>query len=170
MKRMGDSTRPSPSSGNMTSRDMSYTNLAAMAEQFETYQRVLPAGGTKAEDSQATYGQAMELINTGLRLDATTPLEAISYYQRGGDMLSRVLESVRAPCRRLSGGAGAEPVPDRLLPARSPAAPGHAGPSLRLPVIRGKSRRRHPTQHRWARTGITAAPALAAFSFCTGGC
>jgi hypothetical protein len=96
MKRMGDTVRSSALSGSIASRDMSYTNLAAMAEQFETYQRVLPAGGTKAEDSQATYAQAMELINTGLRLDTTTPVEAISYYQRGGDMLSRVLESVRA--------------------------------------------------------------------------
>eukprot|EP00967_Tisochrysis_lutea_P145032 scaffold271754_cov28-Tisochrysis_lutea.AAC.5 len=93
MKRMGDSGRSS--SASLAARDMSYTNLAAMAEQFGTYQRMLPAGGPKAEDSTASYAQAMELINTGLRLDANTPVEAISYYQRGGDILSRVLESVR---------------------------------------------------------------------------
>jgi len=37
----------------------------------------------------------MELINTGLRLDTSSPLEAIESYQRGGDLLSRVLESAR---------------------------------------------------------------------------
>jgi len=83
----------------MESRDLSYTNLAAMAEEFGTFSRVLPSGSSgrtstaTAQDSGTSYARAMELINTGLRLDTSSPLEAIESYQRGGDLLSRVLES-----------------------------------------------------------------------------
>ena len=114
----------------MESRDLSYTNLAAMAEEFGTFSRVLPSGSSgasirtrcspatldqtsaglcshrphpctgrtstaTAQDSGTSYARAMELINTGLRLDTSSPLEAIESYQRGGDLLSRVLESAR---------------------------------------------------------------------------
>ena len=64
MKRM-DGSRPFD-----VERNMSYTNLAAMASSFETSARLVPAGGaTRTGGSQAQletiYAKAQELINTG---------------------------------------------------------------------------------------------------------
>ena len=69
MKRMGGS-RPFD-----VERNMSYTNLAAMASSFETSARLVPAGGaTRTGGSQAQletiYAKAQELINTGCELSA----------------------------------------------------------------------------------------------------
>ena len=77
--------------------NMSYTNLAAMAEGFENYSRVLPANAQSTSADEASveglYAEAMEFINTGLKMDQNSPLEAVTYYQKGGDALSRALES-----------------------------------------------------------------------------
>ena len=69
MKRMGGS-RPFD-----VERNLSYTNLAAMASSFETSARLVPAGGaTRTGGSQAQletiYAKAQELINTGCELSA----------------------------------------------------------------------------------------------------
>jgi len=141
MKRMGEAGRNSGA----LERDMSYTNLAAMAEQFGTYQRVLPAGVHQAQRPEASYAQAMELINTGLRLDATAPLEAVAYYQRGGDMLSRVLESVRRDTR-----AAAASLARVLQPAR----PG--SDALRPP----RTQPPRSARHRWMRPEAARCQAL----------
>ena len=68
MKRMG-----APSGSFDVERNMSYTNLAAMASSFETGARLVPAGGaTRAGGSQAQmeaiYAKAQELIATGCEL------------------------------------------------------------------------------------------------------
>lgn len=69
MKRMAGSG-PGPTSGNM-SGNMSYTNLAAMAESFEVGARLIPsaakagASSTSAAEPAKLYVQAQELINTG---------------------------------------------------------------------------------------------------------
>uniref|UniRef100_A0A7S0NMX1 1,3-beta-glucan synthase n=1 Tax=Calcidiscus leptoporus TaxID=127549 RepID=A0A7S0NMX1_9EUKA len=80
----------------MADKNMSYTNLAAMAESFETYNRFLPSRGQTASGDNASFDslheQAMEHINTALRMDQNSPLEAIAYYEKGGDVLSRALE------------------------------------------------------------------------------
>ena len=88
--------------------DLSYTNLAELASHFSTNHRLLPPAATPHQqhakktndhtlrqqtDATTAYADAMVLINAGLRLDATAPLEAVSYYQRGGDILSRFLEN-----------------------------------------------------------------------------
>ena len=70
MKRMG------ARSGSFdVERNMSYTNLAAMASSFETSARLVPAGGaTRTGGSQAQletiYAKAQELIATGCELSA----------------------------------------------------------------------------------------------------
>ena len=69
-----------------------------MASSFETQQRVLRQGGAQSsqppEAVGASYQEAMELINTGLKLDHTSPLQAIEYYQKGGDALSGVIDAM----------------------------------------------------------------------------
>jgi hypothetical protein len=70
MKRMG------ARSGSFdVERNMSYTNLAAMASSFETSARLVPAGGaTRTGGSQAQletiYAKAQDLIATGCELSA----------------------------------------------------------------------------------------------------
>jgi len=85
-------------------RNMSYTNLAAMAEGFESHSRILPttarAHSSDLQQSEAEYAKAMEYINSGLKLDQNSPFEAVSYYQKGADAVSRALES--APPGELS--------------------------------------------------------------------
>ena len=68
MKRMG-----APSGSFDVERNMSYTNLAAMASSFETGARLVPAGGaTRTGGSQAQmeaiYAKAQALIATGCEL------------------------------------------------------------------------------------------------------
>ena len=71
MKRMG-----APSGSFDVERNMSYTNLAAMASSFETGARLVPAGGaTRTGGSQAQmeaiYAKAQALIATGCELGRT---------------------------------------------------------------------------------------------------
>ena len=77
-------------------RNMSYTNLAAMASGFETYQRVVPAGTTRegaGGNPEKLHAQAMENVNAGLKLDQTNTMQAIELYQKGADLLSQALEA-----------------------------------------------------------------------------
>ena len=79
MKRMG-----APSGSFDVERNMSYTNLAAMASSFETGARLVPAGGaTRVGGSQAQmeaiYAKAQALIATGCELQAKyCPLATLS--------------------------------------------------------------------------------------------
>lgn len=85
------------SSGSDDARNMSYTNLAAMASAFETsHLHIVPAGTRPATGSSASpealHKQAMELINKGLKLDLTSPMQAIELYHKGSDLISQALE------------------------------------------------------------------------------
>eukprot|EP00965_Chrysotila_dentata_P066889 2214714-Pleurochrysis_carterae.AAC.2 len=75
-----------------------------MAEGFESHSRILPttarAHSSDLQQSEAEYAKAMEYINSGLKLDQNSPFEAVSYYQKGADAVSRALES--APPGELS--------------------------------------------------------------------
>jgi len=70
MRRMGSSAGGG-GSDDWSARNMSYTNLAAMAESFEVGARLIPAvgtsggRGTSGADLDKLYLQAQELINTG---------------------------------------------------------------------------------------------------------
>lgn len=72
-------------------RNMSYTNLAAMAESFEVGARLVPAvgrsggGGTSGADLDKIYLQAQDLINTGCAPNICSPrpwLLSISHARR----------------------------------------------------------------------------------------
>jgi hypothetical protein len=68
MKRMG-----APSGSFDVERNMSYTNLAAMASSFETGARLVPAGATRSGSGsqaqmEAIYAKAQELFATGCEL------------------------------------------------------------------------------------------------------
>ena len=85
----------------MGARDMSYTNLAAMASEFENsaYRSVVPAvvagSSTSGLLPEALYQKAMELINAGLKVDLTNPMAASENYQLGAELLSQALEGAQ---------------------------------------------------------------------------
>lgn len=92
------------SSDDMGAKNMSYTNLAAMATEFELAPRrhVLAisasaggAGASGADSSEVLHQKAMELIQMGLKLDLNNPLQASEYYQSGADLLSQALETAQ---------------------------------------------------------------------------
>jgi len=105
MRRMTSARGASPSGAGARRegdwRNMSYTNLAAMAEDnMASYNRMLPSSQLPIANSpevqqnlETSYVQANEYINTGLALDENSPLEAIGYYQKGKDALVRALET-----------------------------------------------------------------------------
>lgn len=86
------------SSDEMAARNMSYTNLADMASNFETYQRrPQPAAprmgaGSGPIDPDALHAQAQELIAEGLKVDLSAPVAAVELYSKGADLLSQALE------------------------------------------------------------------------------
>ena len=86
------------SEDDLVARNMSYTNLAAMASTFETHLHIVPAGGSSSTRAasggspDALHAQAMELINTGLKLDLNAPMQAVELYHKGADLLSQALE------------------------------------------------------------------------------
>lgn len=119
-------------------REMSYTNLAAMASGFESYQRAPPSGGRRgsgAVSHENVFSQAMELVNAGLGLDASRPAVALDNYQRGGDLLSSALES--APPSELS-----EKM-QRTLGAPPPPAHSHTGHPGACLTSHASAARRH---------------------------
>jgi hypothetical protein len=81
---------------------MSYTNLAALASEFENSasRSVLGAfsskagsdGASQSQPPEKLYQKAMELINMGLKLDMNNPLQANENYQQGAELLSQALE------------------------------------------------------------------------------
>ena len=115
-------TKPSGAPGGSSSdddimRNMSYTNLAAMASEFENSpyrtEHVLFGGssssGTGASSSQASgagatpealFSKAMDLIRKGLKLDLNSPMQACELYQEGADLLSQALEAGQSTRRR----------------------------------------------------------------------
>ena len=101
MKRTKASGSAGSAGSDMDARTMSYTNLAAMASEFENsaYRSVVPsvaAGGSASGlPPEALYQKAMELINTGLKLDPTNPTAACELYQQGAEMLSQALEGAQ---------------------------------------------------------------------------
>ena len=90
----------SDSADDLGSRNMSYTNLAAMASEFEasSYRTVLAsstAGSSSASGStpEALQKKAMELVQMGLKIDLNSPQQAVEYYKNGADLLSQALEA-----------------------------------------------------------------------------
>jgi len=77
---------------------MSYTNLAAMASEFEnsSVRSILStqaaSGSSDSQPAEVLYKRAMELINTGLKLDLNNPMQASDQYQQGAELLSQALE------------------------------------------------------------------------------
>ena len=84
---------------------MSYTNLAAMASEFENAPSrpfVLTSGGGRGSNDspEALHQKAMELIQMGLQMDnpdemdpaKNNPQQASEHYQNGSDLLSLALE------------------------------------------------------------------------------
>ena len=82
-------------------RVMSYTNLAAMASEFENsaYGSVVPAilgeSSAGSQPPEVLFQKAMEQINAGLRLDLNSPVQASEHYQQGAELLSHALEGAQ---------------------------------------------------------------------------
>ena len=78
--------------------NMSYTNLAALAEGFENNQsHVLSSGSGSSADAQLSseslLAHAMSHISDGMRVDGENPSLAMHHYHSGGDILQRALQS-----------------------------------------------------------------------------
>ena len=101
MRRMGSSTAGG-GSDDWSARNMSYTNLAAMAESFEVGARLIPAvgksggGGTSGADLDKLYLQAQELINTGSVPNTRSPRA------RGAQQRPRTRQQSSPPARERS--------------------------------------------------------------------
>jgi len=92
--------RTKASGGDAMTANMSYTNLAAMASEFENTQTshrvpgaVAAAAAGSSGSPESQYSKAMELIQMGLKLDLNNPSQASEYYQLGADLLSQALEA-----------------------------------------------------------------------------
>jgi hypothetical protein len=87
--------------------NMSYTNLALMASEFENALTTQPkfaiatVGASSEESEELLYMRAMEHIQKGLKLDMNSPMQASEHYQSGSELLSRALLLGTASPQRL---------------------------------------------------------------------
>ena len=77
--------------------NMSYTNLAALASEFEnaSTQQVRRHTGRRMSigSTDALYQRAMGVINMGLKLDANNPQQACEHYRTGADILAQAIDA-----------------------------------------------------------------------------
>ena len=106
MRRTKPQGGSSGGSGTMTG-NMSYTNLALMASEFENALTTQPkfaiatVGASSEESEELLYLRAMEHIQKGLKLDMNSPMQASEHYQSGSELLSRALLLGTASPQRL---------------------------------------------------------------------
>jgi hypothetical protein len=106
MRRTKPQGGSSGGSGVMTG-NMSYTNLALMASEFENALTTQPkfaiatVGASSEESEELLYMSAMEHIQKGLKLDMNSPMQASEHYQSGSELLSRALLLGTASPQRL---------------------------------------------------------------------
>ena len=96
-------TKPagSPSSSGMDARNMSYTNLASLASEFENSAisssvvsslRAGAPGSSEACRLRHAVQKGDGLINRSLKLDLNNPMQASELYQQGSEYLASALE------------------------------------------------------------------------------